>query len=70
MIFIFSAKFARREGGREGKRLAKDYDRRGRGEKGKRRRVRRVNVAEAACCWWWRLAERRRQWCRPVARWR
>lgn len=20
-------------------------------------------------CWWW-LAERRRQWCRPVARWR
>lgn len=24
-------------------------------------------MAEAGC-WWW-LAERRRQWCRPVARW-
>lgn len=28
----------------------------------------RANVAEVGC-WWW-LAERRRQWCRPVARWR
>lgn len=27
-----------------------------------------ASVAEVGC-WWW-LAERRRQWCRPVARWR
>lgn len=27
-----------------------------------------ASVAEVGC-WWW-LPERRRQWCRPVARWR
>lgn len=64
MIFIFSAESTprRRGGGEEGegRQLAKDEDTGGCRE--------RANVAEVGC-WWW-LAERRRQWCRPVARWR
>lgn len=68
MIFIFSPESAPRrgEGDREERGEAagtKDEDTRRRvaGREGE-------SVAEVGC-WWW-LAERRRQWCRPVARWR